>query len=85
MNIVQKRRESSQISGGLADAELGFDAGDAIVDINDSACKGVELDVQTVEACFKPVESRIHGVPLNHVIEDSGQHLKRCDVSLVSA
>jgi hypothetical protein len=28
-----------------ADAELGFDAGDAIIDINDFAGEGVELDV----------------------------------------
>jgi hypothetical protein len=45
-----------------ADAELGFDAGDAIVDIDDFAGEGIELDVQAIEARFKATEPRINAV-----------------------
>jgi len=64
-HIVQRRvNPLRRDSEGLADAELGFDAGNAIVYIDDFAGKGVELDIQAIEAPFKTIESRVHGVPL---------------------
>ena len=75
---------SDGIRPSLSDAKLGFDAGDAIIDIDDFAGEGVELDVQVVEASvdarfqvaeprFHAIESGVHGVPLDHVGEDSEQ------------
>ena len=58
----------------LSDAELGFDAGDAIIDIDDFAGQGVELDFQTIKArvkatepCINTVESGIRGGVMNDV------------------
>ena len=50
----------------LADAELGFDACHAVVDIDDFAREGVELVVQPVEARiharFQVAEASLHAV-----------------------
>jgi len=58
----------------LSDAELGFDAGDAIVHVDDFAGEGLELDVQAIEArvkatepCINTVESGIRGAVMNDV------------------
>jgi hypothetical protein len=47
VNTIQPRvvARAALEAQASADAELGFDAGDAIIDINDFAGEGVELDV----------------------------------------
>src|ERR1700686_4438698 len=48
----------------LANSELGFDAGYAVVDIYDLAGKGVEFDLQVIESsiqpCLKAADAGLH-------------------------
>ena len=46
----------------LADAEFGFDAGHAIVNIDNFADEGFELVVQSVEACIHVAKTRLHTI-----------------------
>ena len=69
----------------LTDAQLSFDAGNAIVDIDNFTGESVKLDVQVIEArfqntearidcSFEPSEPRIHGIVINDVRQQCDQY-----------
>jgi len=47
---------------GLAEVELGFDAGHAVIEFDHLADQRVEFDFQTVEAIVDAVESRFYTI-----------------------
>jgi hypothetical protein len=58
----------------LADAELGFDAGHAIVQFNDFADKRVKPNVQPIESVVDAVESRVESIIKDGIHQDTYQY-----------